>query len=70
MLTPLYPYRSGKIATNGIHLYYETFGDPNHPAILLIMGVSCRDPRWFPYFIDPLVEKGYYVIRFDNRDVG
>ncbi|MDV3002971.1 MAG: Rhodomycin D methylesterase DauP (plasmid) [Chroococcopsis gigantea SAG 12.99] len=66
----LAPHRTGKISANGIGLYYESFGDPNNPAVLLIMGVSCPCLQWFPYFIDPIVTQGYYVIRFDNRDVG
>jgi pimeloyl-ACP methyl ester carboxylesterase len=70
MLTPLHPHQSGKILANSLNLYYETFGDPENPAVLLIMGVSCPCLQWFPYFIDPIVQQGYYVIRFDNRDVG
>lgn len=70
MLTPLKLDRAEKIAVNGINLYYESFGNPSNPTVLLIMGVSCPCLQWFPYFIDPIVERGYYVIRFDNRDVG
>jgi pimeloyl-ACP methyl ester carboxylesterase len=61
---------SGKIKTNGINLYYEAFGNPAHPAILLIMGLATPCFHWFPYIYEPLVNAGYYVIRFDNRDVG
>ncbi len=61
---------SGKIKTNGINLYCETFGNPAHPAILLIMGLATPCLHWFPYFYEPLVQAGYYVIRFDSRDVG
>lgn len=70
MLVPLKLHKAETIATNSINLYYESFGDPKNPAVLLIMGVSCPCLQWFPYFIDPLVVQGYYVIRFDNRDVG
>jgi pimeloyl-ACP methyl ester carboxylesterase len=61
---------SGKIKTNGVNLYCETFGNPSHPAILLIMGLATPSFHWFPYFYEPLVLAGYYVIRFDSRDVG
>lgn len=37
---------------------------------MLINGLSCQCLQWFSYFYEPLVEQGYYVIRFDNRDVG
>ncbi len=70
MLLPLKLHQTGKIAANSINLYYETFGDPKNPAVLLIMGVSCPCLQWFPYIIDPIVSQGYYIIRFDNRDVG
>jgi pimeloyl-ACP methyl ester carboxylesterase len=61
---------SGRVKTNGINLHYEAFGNPSDPAILLIMGLATPCRHWFPYFYEPLVRAGYYVIRFDNRDVG
>jgi hypothetical protein len=70
MLYSLKPQKTGTVLTNGINLYYETFGNPSHPAVLLIMGLSCQCLQWFPYIIKPMVKQGYYVIRFDNRDVG
>jgi pimeloyl-ACP methyl ester carboxylesterase len=60
---------SGKVQTNGLNLYYEAFGNPTHPAVLLIMGLASQSLHWFPYFYEPIVQKGYYVIRFDNRDI-
>jgi pimeloyl-ACP methyl ester carboxylesterase len=62
--------QSGKVLSNGIELYYETFGQPQHPAILLIMGLDAQCVMWSMRFIEPLVTAGYYVIRFDNRDIG
>jgi pimeloyl-ACP methyl ester carboxylesterase len=61
---------SGKIQANGLNLYYEAFGNPAHPAVLLIMGLASQSLNWFPYFYEPIVQKGYYLIRFDNRDIG
>ncbi len=58
------------VKANNINLYVETFGDHNSPTVLLIMGLGCQCLNWFPYFYEPIVEQGYYVIRFDNRDVG
>ena len=58
------------VKANNIDIYVETFGDRIHPAVLLIMGLGCQCLNWFPYFYEPIVAKGYYVIRFDNRDVG
>lgn len=53
-----------------IEIAYHTFGDKKNPVILLIMGVRCPCVIWDSAMIDPLVSAGYYVIRFDNRDVG
>ena len=61
---------SNKVQTNGINLYYEAFGNPSHPAVLLIMGLASQSLNWFPYFYEPIAQKNYYVIRFDNRDIG
>jgi len=55
---------------NGIELEYETFGSPDDPAIVLISGLGAQLITFHPDFCDQLVCRGYYVIRFDNRDVG
>src|SRR5205085_6753900 len=55
---------------NGIELEYDAFGDPSHPAILLIMGLGIQMLGWDEAFCQMLVDRGYFVIRFDNRDVG
>jgi pimeloyl-ACP methyl ester carboxylesterase len=55
---------------NGIEIEYDTFGDPSNPAILLIMGLGIQMLGWDERFCNLLVERGYFVIRFDNRDVG
>jgi pimeloyl-ACP methyl ester carboxylesterase len=55
---------------NGIEIEYETFGDPSKPAILLIMGLGIQMLGWHEVFCNMLAERGYFVIRFDNRDVG
>lgn len=62
--------QSGKAPVNGIQIYYETFGEPNNPAILLIMGLDAQCVIYGENVIKPLVEAGFYVIRFDNRDIG
>ena len=53
-----------------IELAYETFGDPADPAVLLIMGLGTQMVGWNEDFCAMLVERGFHVIRFDNRDVG
>jgi pimeloyl-ACP methyl ester carboxylesterase len=53
-----------------IDLCYETFGDPSAPPMLLVMGLGGQMVLWDDRFCETLAERGFYVIRFDNRDVG
>ncbi len=55
---------------NKIQIEYETFGKPSSPALLLIAGLGCQMIHWQDEFCIQLADKGYYVIRFDNRDTG
>jgi pimeloyl-ACP methyl ester carboxylesterase len=60
-----------KVAVStGIQIWYETFGDFNNPAILLMMGNSCDAIMWPDSFCQVLAENNYCVIRFDQRDTG
>ena len=54
----------------GISLCYESFGDPSDPPVLLIMGLATQMIAWHDDFCDQLAERGFHVIRFDNRDIG
>lgn len=55
---------------NGIDLCYDTFGDPADPALLLVMGLGGPLTWWAPELCQVLADRGFFVIRFDNRDVG
>lgn len=55
---------------NGIDICTESFGNPNNPAILLIMGATCSMVYWDEEFCEMLASTGRFVIRYDNRDVG
>jgi pimeloyl-ACP methyl ester carboxylesterase len=54
----------------GITLCYETFGDPTKPPLLLVMGLGMQMIAWDEDFCLQLAERGFYVVRFDNRDAG
>jgi pimeloyl-ACP methyl ester carboxylesterase len=58
------------VAANGISIEYESLGDPSAPPILLIMGLGMQLVAWPDAFCQGLVERGFRVIRFDNRDCG
>jgi pimeloyl-ACP methyl ester carboxylesterase len=53
-----------------LDLCYETFGDPGAPPMLLVMGLGGQMVLWDDRFCEMLAERGFYVVRFDNRDVG
>ncbi|VVE26085.1 alpha/beta fold hydrolase [Pandoraea terrigena] len=55
---------------NGIALAWDSFGHAYAEAILLISGLGTQMIRWTTPFCEGLAEKGYRVIRFDNRDAG
>ncbi|MBX9589256.1 MAG: alpha/beta fold hydrolase [Hyphomonadaceae bacterium] len=55
---------------NGIELCYDTFGNRAEPALLLIMGLAAQMIAWEEEFCERLAARGYFVIRFDNRDIG
>jgi pimeloyl-ACP methyl ester carboxylesterase len=54
----------------GIELEYETFGSPDDPALLLIMGFTAQLISWDDGLCARLAAGGHYVIRYDNRDCG
>lgn len=58
------------LKSNGIKLAYETAGDPKGIPLLLIMGLGMQLIAWPDDLVEGLVEQGFYVIRFDNRDSG
>lgn len=54
----------------GITICYETFGSPADPTVLLIMGLGAQMIEWHRGFCTQLADRGYHVVRFDNRDAG
>jgi 10-carbomethoxy-13-deoxycarminomycin esterase len=61
----------GQIAkTEGIDIWYETFGKKSDPAFLLIMGGLSQGILWPTEFCEKLAKSGFFVIRYDHRDSG
>lgn len=61
----------GNIAqSNGIDIWYETFGNKTDPALLLIMGGLGQGILWPTEFCRQLAGSGFFVIRYDHRDAG
>ncbi len=59
-----------KVKANNIDIEYETFGNASDKPLLLVMGLGAQMIAWDEKFIQLLVDHDFYVIRFDNRDVG
>ncbi len=55
---------------NGIELHVEVGGKKDDPAILLIMGLGAQLLFWPDFFCKTLIDQGFRVIRYDNRDIG
>ncbi len=53
-----------------MRLCYETFGSEDDPPMLLIMGLGMQMIGWPEDFCEQLAGRGFYVVRFDNRDIG
>jgi pimeloyl-ACP methyl ester carboxylesterase len=58
------------IAVNDIDICYENFGPEDASPLLLVMGLGAQMTLWPTGFVSELLERGFRVIRFDNRDVG
>lgn len=58
------------VQANGLSLAYDTFGDPADPPLLLIMGLGAQMILWPAALCERIAAAGYYVVRFDNRDIG
>lgn len=65
------PARPGvTVRANGIEIWYEAFGRPTDPGLLLLMGAGAQSLYWPDQLCRMLAERGRYVIRYDHRDLG
>ena len=62
---------SGQISkANDIDIWWDSFGKESDPPLLMIMGLNANSQHWPEDFINELVDKGLYVVIYDNRDTG
>jgi pimeloyl-ACP methyl ester carboxylesterase len=59
-----------RVEANGIEIEYETFGDPKAAPLLLVSGLGSQLTSFDVEFCEQLRDRGFYVIRYDNRDAG
>ena len=57
-------------SVNGITLEYDVHGAPDADPLLLVMGLGGQLIGWPIGFVEALIDRGFRVIRFDNRDIG
>ena len=55
---------------NGIEICYDAVGDSSDPTVLLIMGLASQMLDWEPGLCRMIADRGFHVVRYDNRDVG
>lgn len=58
------------VSANGIELSYRMVGDPQHPMVLMVMGLGATHVVWGDNMVKGLEDAGFQILLFDNRDVG
>jgi pimeloyl-ACP methyl ester carboxylesterase len=58
------------VEINDVELCIETFGNPRHPAVLLIDGAAASMLWWEAELCEQIARGDRFVIRYDNRDTG
>lgn len=61
---------SGRAPVGELEIAYDMRGNPDHPALLLVPGLGTQRLYWDEPLLDLLTERGFRVIRIDNRDTG
>jgi pimeloyl-ACP methyl ester carboxylesterase len=59
-----------KAIINNVEIEYETIGDQISKPLLLIAGLGSQMLAWSDEMCEILANHGFFVIRFDNRDIG
>lgn len=55
---------------DGMEIFTESVGNPENPAVILIMGAMNQGIFWYDSFCKELSNNGFFVIRYDHRDTG
>jgi pimeloyl-ACP methyl ester carboxylesterase len=58
-----------RVNAHGVSIEVDDSGGEG-PAVLLIMGLGMQLTAWPADFVRALVDAGFRVVRFDNRDIG
>ena len=63
-------HSSGTVPVGTVEIAYETFGGEGARPLLLVMGLATQMLAWHEDLCRELVSRGFFVVRFDNRDIG
>jgi pimeloyl-ACP methyl ester carboxylesterase len=58
------------IIANNLTLHTEAFGNPSNPACILVACKQGTARFWSDQFCQYIANQGFFVIRYDHRDVG
>lgn len=70
MPSPVPYHEPARVRANGVDLTFDSFGERSAPPLLLIMGLGTQMTAWRDDFCSQLAARGFWVVRFDNRDIG
>ena len=59
-----------RASVGDLEFEYEVIGSEDDPAVLLVMGLGAQLIHWHEDFCQMIADRGFKVIRFDNRDSG
>ena len=59
-----------QVRANGLNIEVDDQGPRDGPVVLLIMGLGMQLIAWPQALVQGLVDQGFRVVRFDNRDIG
>ena len=59
-----------QLEANGLHIEVDDQGPREGPVVMLIMGLGMQLIAWPQALVQALLERGFRVVRFDNRDIG
>lgn len=60
----------GTASVDAVDLHYERFGDADRPLMVLVAGLNTQAIAWPVAFCERIADRGFAVVRFDNRDAG
>ena len=58
------------VGPHHLDIAWARAGNPEHPTVLLVMGIAAQLVHWPDGFLDALIARELHLVLFDNRDAG